>query len=505
MIESRKSRAWLVASTLFIAACVGEIADGAGATDDVGDIDVLEPDLTPADASYAADAALGTEAACTRTIQVDTSARLASAISGAHAGDCLVLADGTYAFPTIKIKGTAAAPVLIRAQNRGKARVTSGNLVLEGATYVTVEGLLWTSAGNVRVSNAANCRISRFTFHPQEADDVDWVTLSGTTRATRIDHNDFGPKSHIGNMVMLSGKGGQIVQDTHIDHNYFHDIHRTSGNGWEAIRAGLSGLALSTSHTIIELNLFEHADGDPETISLKSSDNIVRWNTLRATQGEITLRHGNRDQIYGNFILGAGVSGSGGIRVCGEAHQIFDNYIEGVDGTGIFLEGGDSDVRNEAGTAHYRVHDAKVVFNTVVNAKSGIANGGAHQFQPVNSVVSDNIVVGKSGSLYKQTSPVNPTYAGNLGFPSGGTSLGMTVTAAQVRRVDPKLVVKSGVSRLAAGSPAIDAAVGSFPFVSKDIDGDTRSAPDVGADEFVASGSLLAVPLTAADVGPAAP
>jgi hypothetical protein len=255
----------------------------------------------------------------------------------------------------------------------------------------------------------------------------------------------------------------------------------------------------------MDFNLFEHADGDPETISLKSSDNIVRWNTVRATSGEITLRHGNRDQIYSNFILGEGVAGSSGIRVCGEDHLVFDNYIERVAGTGIFLEGGDSDVRNEAGTAHYRVHNARVVFNTVVNARSGIVNGGSHPFQPIGSVVANNIVVGASGSLYKQTSPVNPTYQGNLGHPSGGTSLGMTVTAAQVRRVDPELVVRSGASRLAAGSPAIDAAVGSFPFASKDIDGDTRSAPDVGADEFVASGSMLAVPLTAADVGPAAP
>jgi hypothetical protein len=499
MIGSRTNAAWLLATTLLMAGCTGDVAD-----EGVTDADALEPGVSPADAAYAADAAVA-EAVCTRTVRVSTSAQLSTAVSGAAAGDCIVLENGSYTFPSVKFKATAAKPVAISARHRGQARVTSGNLVLDGAAYVTVEGLLWTSSGNVRLSNADHCRISRFTFHPQEVADTDWVTLSGTTRFARIDHNDFGPKTLIGNMVMLSGKGAQIVQDTRIDHNYFHDIHRTSGNGWEAIRAGLSGLALSTSHTVIELNLFEHADGDPETISLKSSDNIVRFNTLRATSGEITLRHGNRDQIYGNFILGEGVDGSSGIRVCGEDHLIFDNYIERVAGTGIFLEGGDSDVRNEAGTAHYRVYNAKVVFNTVVNAKNGIANGGAHPFEPVNSVVADNIVVGASGTLYKQTSPVNPTYQGNLGNPSGGTSLGMTATAAQVRRVDPKLVVRSGASRLAAGSPAIDAAVGSYPFVSKDIDGDTRNMPDVGADEFVASGSVLAVPLTAADVGPDAP
>jgi hypothetical protein len=485
----------ILVATLLVAACTGDIAD-EGATD--------TPDQGPSDAAFAPDAAPGADAVCTRTVRVSTSAQLGTAIGAAKNGDCIVLENGNYAFPTIGKRATAAAPIVIRALHVGQAKVTSGNLVLEGAAYVTVEGLLWASSGNVRVSNTDHGRISRFTFHPQEVADRDWVTVSGTSKFTRIDHNEFGPKSLISNMVMLAGQGAQIVQNTRIDHNYFHDVHRTSGNGWESIRAGLSGFGLSASHTVIEFNLFERADGDPETISLKSSDNIVRFNTLRANKGELTLRHGNRDQIYGNFILGEHVAGSGGIRVCGEDHLIFDNYVQDIDGTGIFLEGGDSDVRNEAGTAHYRVHNAKVVFNTIVNAKNGISNGGAHTFQPVDSVVADNLVVGASGSLYKQTSPVNPSYQGNFGNPRGGTSLGMTVTSAQVRRVDPRLVVVDGVSRLSAGSPAIDAATGSFSFVTKDIDGDVRTKPDVGADELV-PGSTLAQPLRPADVGPDAP
>jgi len=69
---------------------------------------------------------------------------------------------------------------------------------------------------------------------------------------------------------------------------------------------------------------------------------------------------------------------------------------------------------------------------------------------------------------------------------------------------NPKLVADSaGLYRLSAGSPAIDAAMGSFPQVTLDMDGQTRSgAKDVGADEFGAPGPLRE-PLTSADVGPA--
>jgi hypothetical protein len=42
----------------------------------------------------------------------------------------------------------------------------------------------------------------------------------------RVDHNDFGPKTVLGNTIMLSGAGSQIVQQTRLDHNYFHDVRR---------------------------------------------------------------------------------------------------------------------------------------------------------------------------------------------------------------------------------------------------------------------------------------
>ena len=67
------------------------------------------------------------------------------------------------------------------------------------------------------------------------------------------------------------------------------------------------------------------ATGDPETISIKSSGNIVRYNTLRSTSGEICLRHGNENQVYGNYILGEGVGGSRGLRIYGADHRIRDH------------------------------------------------------------------------------------------------------------------------------------------------------------------------------------
>ena len=267
---------------------------------------------------------------CLRTVQVAANDALAPALTGAMAGDCLVLADGTYSFPEITAKGTAANPIVVRAANTLKALVTTGNVVLQGAAYVVVQGLHFRSSGFIAMGDCDHCRVSRFRVERQETGaEQDWVIVRGTSKYCRVDHNDIGPQRSVGNMIMLSGVGPQVVQYTRIDHNYFHDVTYGGGNGWELIRAGLSGWTFSKAFTVIERNLFYRGDSDPETISVKSSDNIIRYNTMRATAGQFTLRHGNRTQVYGNYILGDG-RGSTGMRVYGGGHKIYNNYMAGL-------------------------------------------------------------------------------------------------------------------------------------------------------------------------------
>ncbi|MEO0875758.1 MAG: chondroitinase-B domain-containing protein, partial [Bacteroidota bacterium] len=51
-------------------------------------------------------------------------------------------------------------------------------------------------------------------------------------------------------------------------------------------------MSLSSGYTIVEHNLFEDCDGDPEIVSVKSCDNIIRHNTFLASYGTLSLRHG---------------------------------------------------------------------------------------------------------------------------------------------------------------------------------------------------------------------
>ena len=93
--------------------------------------------------------------ACARTVPVSGGA-LVTALAAALPGDCLIVADGAYGDLTLTGKGTAAAPIQVRAANLLKA--TAGALVLTRSAHVVVQGF---SVGTVLVDNCDYCRITR--------------------------------------------------------------------------------------------------------------------------------------------------------------------------------------------------------------------------------------------------------------------------------------------------------------------------------------------------------
>jgi hypothetical protein len=485
-------------------------ADGAGA--EPGKVNPPE-----ADASVAPDAApedgpsspvpppppIGDDVLppCKRERKIADSAALATALAGAQPGDCLTLDDGSYTFPVITAKGTASAPIVIAAAHVLKATVSSGDLVLQAAAHVVVQGLLWNGAGTISLIDTDHGRISRFRMQRME-NGKDWLTVYGKSADCRVDHNDFGPQDQVGNMVIVTGPhdemgNGQLAQRTRIDHNYFHDVHFSGGNGWESIRSGVDMLAFSGSFSVIEQNLFVNDANDPEIVSLKSSDNVVRHNTLRRSKGQFVLRGGNRDLVYGNYVLGDGEAGSRGLRVSGGNHRIFNNYIEGVGGSGIFLEGGTSNDTSGVINEHKQVYKTEVVFNTVIGS-GGIVVGGSHPLDPVDCTVAYNLVQGP-GSLYSVTaSSKNITFTGNLASLGAAGRSGVTM-------VDARLMKVGMIFTIATGSPAVDAGMASFAYVMDDLDGRGRDGkPDVGAQEVSVDKAKFGL-LGEADVGPLAP
>jgi poly(beta-D-mannuronate) lyase len=465
------------------------------------------------DAANNTSAASGSASATTQTsggggtvVNVSTSAQLTSAISSATAGTTIVLANGTYtnggSFSISGKAGTASNPITIKAANTGQAVISGGAyFVITNSSYVTMEGLEFTNTGNtaVKLDQSNNIRVTRNTFALTEnGNSLKWVYFGGAnSHHNRIDHNEFGPK-----------------HDT-IEYNYFHDIGPRATNEMEAIRLGVSTLSMSNAYATIQYNLFENCDGDPEYISVKSGNNTVRYNTFRNSQGVLSSRHGHAQSFYGNFFLGDGVkTGIGGIRLYANDHKVFNNYFENLTGSGysdaINVDGGDFDGGTNGTTytssdlsKHWRVYRAQIVNNTIVNSTTGIVIGGNYTQAPVDSIIANNIVKNASGTLYNQVKTSNTTFQGNIGY--GSTVTNVARTSAEINNVNPLLTTSSGLQKLSSSSPAINASMGSYTFVTTDMDGQSRlGTNDVGADEY-ATGSVVNVPLTTANVGPLAP
>ncbi|MFO0564037.1 MAG: chondroitinase-B domain-containing protein [Polyangiaceae bacterium] len=101
-------------------------------------------------------------AAASATTKNVTPSTFASSASGAKPGDVLLLADGNYATFTFQVDGTEALPIVIRAENPGKA-VVDGDVRLDGRSYVYVEGL--TVNGKIKFNDATGVAIKGCTVN----------------------------------------------------------------------------------------------------------------------------------------------------------------------------------------------------------------------------------------------------------------------------------------------------------------------------------------------------
>jgi hypothetical protein len=366
-------------------------------------------------------------------------------------------------------------------------------------SHVTVEGFRFLTNGGLDVpAGAHHVRLSRNVFQITTPTEIGSVTVAADD--SEIDHNTFQNKNTHGVFLQISGPGEHAMSKrVHVHHNYFFNHTYGGSNGGESIRLGFSFRQQGSAQAIVEYNLLEKANGDSEAISVKSSDNIIRYNTLRNSRGQITLRHGNRNRVDGNLMLG----GSSGIRTYGNDHMVVNNVVQHTGGQAVEIGGGE--IKDDTGnTKNHEASDRILfAFNTLVGNRSPqIKVGGGKKYAPDRITFADNLIQGSgSGSAATISQGTNLTWVGNIGWNIGRGA----IPAAGYRSVNPGLVQDAGgLWRLAAGSAVIGAATGSYPQVTQDVDQQQRDDPkDVGADEYTTGPARL--PLTVADVGPAAP
>jgi poly(beta-D-mannuronate) lyase len=195
---------------------------------------------------------------------------------------------------------------------------------------------------------------------------------------------------------------------------------------------------------------------------------------------------------------------TGGVRVIGEGHKIFNNYFYHLVGEDVFaalpiMNG----VPDSPLNRYFQVKSAQISFNTFVDCKYNIVIGtGADEelcLPPINSVVANNIFYNTEENIVTLIDePQNFLWEGNiyhnaqLGIESNGFS-----------EIDPLISqFTDGLFRISENSPAIGNAVGNYKYVTHDMDGQQRkTSKDIGCDQY-STDPVIYKPLKATDIGP---
>ncbi|QDS97962.1 polysaccharide lyase 6 family protein [Adhaeretor mobilis] len=442
-----------------------------------------------------------------------------TAMETAVAGDTLIMTNGNWTNQNIAFAGNGISgmPITLRADTPGGVILNGSSQLQISGSHLVVDGLHF-KGGTLENSDhvvqfrgpLGEATNSRFTnsviesyYNPNDLTDK-WHYISLYGEQNRVDHNRFLDQRNSGpQIVAWLDESNPLSEARHtIDANHFADRPQGWENGFEAIRLGESEFSHYDSHILVENNLFERVDGEIEIISSKANDNIFRYNTFRESKGTLTLRHGHRAVVEGNFFLGEGTAESGGIRVVGEDHVIVNNYIADVD------DAADGAISLASGTTgsnpsgYQPVDNVLIAHNTIVNVGgAGVTLDWGHgssgrSVLPQGVTVARNLISSTASPLFEGTEGPGYTWADNIAF---GAPLGIAPRPG-IDVVDPQLVQgPDGLWRPSAGSPAIDAVAADY--VTDDFEGQPRIGLfDIGADEN-SMAQIVRKPLTNSDVG----
>lgn len=483
-------------------------------------------------------------------------------------GDEVIIANGTYSDQALKFIGigTDMDPITLRAETPGGVILNGTSYVQFDGDYLIVEGILWYNGDDhLRKTNSravefrgsvnrhanhcrlTNCAIIDYNYLRIDDGDDDndgdfedyvwehskkWIEIFGTNN--RVDHCYFYTKRTEASLIVVelrpdsewvdedparTDETPQYVRVGHrIDHNFFGDIEwtrddRTENN--EAIRIGTSSYSSFNAEVMVENNYFYACNGDAETISNKSQNNIIRNNVLYRCLGGIVMRHGDGALVANNIILGDGQSRSPGIRINGQDHVVVGNYISGVMGTGmraaITMRNAGSVTGDDLGGGYEQARFNTIAYNTVVESTQplyiGSSGSSDNDFKPVSNTIVNNLIYAPnasnaviSGLSSNEFDQAVTTWGGNIFY---ARALGMPEVTG-VRFEDPLLELRpDGFYAPRNLSPAIGGAVSGFDSIGVDFDGEVfaSSNGDVGADQI---SSLYAV-LAQMDLGSVGP
>ena len=233
----------------------------------------------------------------------------------------------------------------------------------------------------------------------------------------------FADKTNIGTVIAIyvdqkkAGKGNYLFERCLFQRNSPKG-KAAALNGGECFRAYDSQRSMLDANAIINECWFEEcgSEGEPEVVSIKSGNNLVRRSVLKNCQGGLTSRHGQRNQFIENWIEGGRI----GIRIIDRGHTVRGNYIKGQRGASgfsgaiVLVKG----LPNSPLNGYFAAHDALIENNTLVDCERGIitTNGGKNELsiEPTGVRIIDGKSPYETGALQPITIDMVGVRAGQV-------------------------------------------------------------------------------------------
>lgn len=458
------------------------------------------------------------------TTTVYNSTELTSAINSLSPGDMVILADGTYSHSglTIDVSATSTEPVVIKAANVGGAH-WQGYLRLYNAKYVTIKGLVFDaeakrySSHNIHIKNSEHCRVTHCLFDLDESSasisDIRYWLVVESGRYNEIDYCQFNAKKT--KQATLKVVYNEYRPNIH--HNWFNGrtYPGSNLNGYETLQlgSGSTGCKMESMKAKVDYNLFENCNGEAEIISVKTSDNYIRFNTFRECRGQLVLRIADGCQVYNNYFLNPSCkTGVGGIRIHGSYNEIYNNYFEKLTDEAIETRFGDTDTTLGTEETKYRQSIGNLIaYNTMYSSRAPVLDFGTASttcpLPPKDWDIINNIFTIYQTGLIDGSGDTGTFYENNIADEFGGvsdiTDMGRTLISDEMWVVYFGLTAGTdGIYRQTNTSPGRNQGthINDIAYL-KDLDHESRdSTPDIGADEY-RSYAPSYHPLASSDVG----
>jgi len=421
------------------------------------------------------------------------------------AGDTIVMKNGIWNNQSILLKaiGTETLPIVLLAETPGNVIMTGTSKLGFSGKYIIVSGLYFkngTLSGSDVISfrtsstelaencTLTNCAITNYNPTDNTVDSK-WVSIYG--KNNKVNHCSFENKMNSGTLMVVWLVNGVTVNHI-ISQNYFgyrnSNLDSTGAelNGQEIIRVGDSSTSMTTAAVTVQGNFFEHCNGEIETVSNKSCGNYYSNNVFFECHGMLTLRHGNSCTVDGNYFFGNGISETGGVRMIGENHKVFNNYFEKLRGTNyrsaICIVRGKL---NSLPSEYFQVKNGLVAFNTMVDCSESFSinynSSSTCTLPPIGTTIAHNNVYNTSTSnntvdVDKSDAAMDISWKNNL--INQGKYTNFTYTSTQVMTgKDPKLLL-AGTSidmyEPVTGSALLNYPTTEYPEVVTDIRGRDR-------------------------------